>query len=64
MIQNEFDRRRFGMWRSLVAHLLGVQVVAGSNPAIPTIALPGLELLPVGSDPGVKHDVSGRQARR
>ena len=25
-----------GAWRSLVAHLLGVQVVAGSNPAAPT----------------------------
>ena len=24
------------MWRSLVAHLLGVQVVAGSNPVMPT----------------------------
>ena len=26
-----------GMWRSLVAHLLWEQGVAGSNPAIPTI---------------------------
>ncbi len=25
------------MWRSLVAHTLGVRGVAGSNPAIPTI---------------------------
>ncbi len=25
-----------GMWRSLVAHLTGGQVVAGSNPVIPT----------------------------
>ncbi|GEM_PF-4150817 len=25
------------MWRSLVAHLAGGQVVAGSNPVIPTI---------------------------
>ena len=25
-----------GTWRSLVAHLLGVQVVVGSNPAVPT----------------------------
>jgi hypothetical protein len=25
------------MWRSLVAHLHGVQGVAGSNPVIPTI---------------------------
>lgn len=24
------------MWRSLVAHTLGVRVVAGSNPAAPT----------------------------
>lgn len=27
----------FGAWRSLVAHLHGVQGVAGSNPAVPTI---------------------------
>ena len=27
---------RFGMWRSLVAHLTGGQGVAGSNPVIPT----------------------------
>src|SRR5512140_2352245 len=26
----------FGTWRSPVAHLLGVQGVAGSNPAVPT----------------------------
>jgi len=26
----------FGVWRSLVAHLHGVQGVVGSNPAIPT----------------------------
>src|SRR5512146_555486 len=26
-----------GTWRSLVAHLLGVQGVAGSNPAVPTM---------------------------
>ncbi len=25
-----------GTWRSLVAHLNGVQGVAGSNPAVPT----------------------------
>jgi hypothetical protein len=25
-----------GVWRSLVAHTLGVRVVAGSNPATPT----------------------------
>jgi hypothetical protein len=25
-----------GAWRSLVAHTLGVRVVAGSNPAAPT----------------------------
>src|SRR5262249_47338223 len=31
-------RKRFGVgaWRSLVAHLLGVQVVGGSNPLAPT----------------------------
>ena len=27
----------FGMWLSLVEYLNGVQVVVGSNPAIPTI---------------------------
>ncbi len=27
---------RLGAWRSLVAHTLGVRVVAGSNPAAPT----------------------------
>ena len=27
---------RVGVWRSLVAHTLGVRVVAGSNPATPT----------------------------
>lgn len=27
---------RVGAWRSLVAHLLGVQKVAGSNPVAPT----------------------------
>src|SRR5699024_4662026 len=27
---------QFGAWRSLVAHLHGVQGVAGSNPAVPT----------------------------
>jgi hypothetical protein len=27
----------YGMWRSLVARLHGVQEVAGSNPVIPTI---------------------------
>ena len=29
--------KKHGMWRSLVAHLLWEQGVAGSNPAIPTI---------------------------
>jgi hypothetical protein len=29
--------RNFGAWRSLVAHLLWEQRVAGSNPAAPTI---------------------------
>ncbi len=28
-----------GAWRSLVAYLHGAQVVAGSNPAVPTIIL-------------------------
>ena len=28
--------RTLGAWRSLVAHTLGVRVVAGSNPAAPT----------------------------
>lgn len=28
---------KVGAWRSLVAHLLGVQKVAGSNPVAPTI---------------------------
>jgi hypothetical protein len=27
-----------GVWRRLVAHTLGVRVVAGSNPATPTIS--------------------------
>ena len=31
---------RSGVWRSLVAHLHGVQVVAGSNPATPTTRVP------------------------
>ena len=30
------SERSVGTWRSLVAHLLGVQVVVGSNPAVPT----------------------------
>jgi hypothetical protein len=29
----------FGLWRSLVAHLTGGQVVAGSNPVSPTIVM-------------------------
>jgi hypothetical protein len=29
-------RKSVGAWRSLVAHTLGVRVVAGSNPAAPT----------------------------
>src|ERR687893_1664915 len=36
MIQAE--TRRVGTWRSLVAHSAGGRVVAGSNPAVPTIA--------------------------
>jgi hypothetical protein len=31
------DQRRVGTWRSLVAHSAGGRVVAGSNPAVPTI---------------------------
>ena len=34
MVEKPIDA--VGMWRSLVAHLLGVQVVPGSNPGIPT----------------------------
>ena len=30
--------RRVGTWRSLVAHSAGGRVVAGSNPAVPTLA--------------------------
>lgn len=30
------DAIEVGAWRSLVAHTLGVRVVAGSNPAAPT----------------------------
>src|SRR5699024_11797199 len=33
---------QFGAWRSLVAHLHGVQGVAGSNPAVPTNFKKGL----------------------
>jgi hypothetical protein len=33
-------KREVGAWRSLVAHLLGVQGVVGSNPAAPTILNP------------------------
>ena len=32
--------RALGVWRSLVAHTLGVRVVAGSNPATPTETTP------------------------
>ncbi len=31
-----FEFLKSGAWRSLVAHLSGGQVVAGSNPAVPT----------------------------
>lgn len=34
--------RTLGVWRSLVAHTLGVRVVAGSNPATPTERLHGV----------------------
>ena len=33
-----------GTWRSLVAHLLWEQRVAGSNPAVPTIKIKGLRI--------------------
>jgi hypothetical protein len=32
----QIETPRVGAWRSLVAHTLGVRVVAGSNPAAPT----------------------------
>jgi hypothetical protein len=32
-----------GAWPSLVGHLLGVQVVAGSNPVAPTIPIKKVE---------------------
>lgn len=35
---------RIGAWRSLVAHLHGAQVVAGSNPAVPTSFISRLRL--------------------
>ncbi len=45
--QNEYNVR-VGTWRSLVAYLNGVQVVASSNLAVPTITLPRLhEPLPI-----------------
>ena len=34
----------FGVWRSLVAHLHGVQGVVGSNPITPTNEINGLQL--------------------
>ena len=33
----EMQNKIFGWWRSPVAHLYGVQVVAGSNPVHPTL---------------------------
>src|SRR5918994_7871520 len=33
----EAETRRVGTWRSLVAHSAGGRVVAGSNPAVPTL---------------------------
>ncbi len=35
-IVNVFKFKMFGAWRSLEAHLNGVQGVAGSNPVAPT----------------------------
>ena len=32
-----YNSKGFGVWRSLVAHLHGVQGVEGSNPFTPTI---------------------------
>ena len=37
---------RFGWWRSPVAHLYGVQGVAGSNPVHPTKLDKAAEMLP------------------
>ncbi len=36
MMAARMNRSPVGVWRSLVAHTLGVRVVAGSNPATPT----------------------------
>src|SRR5487761_127570 len=41
----------FGTWRSLVAHLLGVQGVAGSNPAVPTNIKKLAQLAPISPQP-------------
>ena len=37
--------RTLGVWRSLVAHTLGVRVVAGSNPATPTAESSGRDAI-------------------
>ncbi len=36
-----------GTWRSLVAHMLGVHGVGGSNPPVPTIFLQPLQLVSI-----------------
>ena len=37
MFLSGYNSALFGVWRSLVAHLHGVQGVEGSNPFTPTI---------------------------
>ena len=39
--EKRYNSRLVGVWRSLVAHLHGVQGVEGSNPFTPTIYLTG-----------------------
>ena len=55
-----------GTWRSLVAHLLGVQGVAGSNPVVPTIFhfKPRFETATKGSRRGEKFPASQDFLRR
>ena len=43
-----------GTWRSLVAHLLWEQRVAGSNPVVPTILFRYLSMLPDSPERGVR----------
>ena len=37
-MKTNISPNNFGWWRSPVAHLYGVQVVAGSNPVHPTVS--------------------------